>query len=104
LAKDLQVIYQAFTVVDPTSVLNGAVNDNEINQLMLEVVAVGEKHGIRFPRAFALLFKQILYFDRYIKILAPDMELFNDDRLQMFGRLENMDVSKTKPSKTRVLH
>lgn len=104
LAHDLEVIYQAFTVVDPTSVLNGAINDTEINQLMLEVIAVGEKHGIRFPRAFALLFKQILYFDRYIKILAPDMELFNDDRLQLFGRLENMDVSKTKPSKTRVLH
>jgi len=99
LAKDLEVIYQAFTVVDPASVLNGAVNDNEINQLMLEIVAVGEKHGIRFPRAFALLFKQILYFDRYIKILAPDMELFNDDRLQMFGKLED----KSKP-KSRVLH
>lgn len=96
LAKDLQVIYQAFTVVDPTHVLNGAVNDNEINQLMLEIVAVGEKHGIRFPRAFALLFKQILYFDRYIKILAPDMELFNDDRLQMFG--------KPSPSTPRILH
>jgi aarF domain-containing kinase len=50
LGKDLEVIYQAFTVVDPASVLNGAVNDNEINQLMLEIVAVGEKHGIRFPR------------------------------------------------------
>lgn len=99
LGKDLEVIYQAFTVVDPASVLNGAVNDNEINQLMLEIVAVGEKHGIRFPRAFALLFKQILYFDRYIKILAPDMELFNDDRLQMFGKLEDMN----KP-KSRVLH
>lgn len=99
LAKDLEVIYQAFTVVDPVSVLNGAVNDNEINQLMLEIVAVGEKHGIRFPRAFALLFKQILYFDRYIKILAPDMELFNDDRLQLFGKLED----KSKP-KSRVLH
>lgn len=99
LGKDLEVIYQAFTVVDPASVLNGAVNDNEINQLMLEIVAVGEKHGIRFPRAFALLFKQILYFDRYIKILAPDMELFNDDRLQMFGKLEEMN--KPKP---RVLH
>jgi len=96
LAKDLQVMYQAFTVVDPTHVLNGAVNDNEINQLMLEIVAIGEKHGIRFPRAFALLFKQILYFDRYIKILAPDMELFNDDRLQLFG--------KPTPPTPRTLH
>ena len=96
LGKDLEVIYQAFTVVDPASVLNGAVNDNEINQLMLEIVAVGEKHGIRFPRAFALLFKQILYFDRYIKILAPDMELFNDDRLQLFGKLEEMNKPDRK--------
>ncbi|PTQ87226.1 ABC1 kinase family protein [Agitococcus lubricus] len=101
LAKDLEVIYQAFTVVDPASVLNGSVNDNEINQLMLEIVAVGEKHGIRFPRAFALLFKQILYFDRYIKILAPDMELFNDDRLQLFGQLEQTAKAKPKP---RTLH
>ncbi len=86
LAKDLESMYQSLTVVDPAHVLNGAINDTEINNLMLEVVAVGERHGIRFPRAFALLFKQILYFDRYIKILAPDMELFNDDRLQMFGQ------------------
>ncbi|HEX5362238.1 MAG TPA: AarF/UbiB family protein [Fluviicoccus sp.] len=86
LAKDLQSMYQTMTVVDPAHVLNGAINDSEINKLMMDVVAVGERHGIRFPRAFALLFKQILYFDRYIKILAPDMELFADDRLQMFGK------------------
>jgi predicted unusual protein kinase regulating ubiquinone biosynthesis (AarF/ABC1/UbiB family) len=79
-------MYQTMTVVDPAHVLNGAINDSEINKLMMDVVAVGERHGIRFPRAFALLFKQILYFDRYIKILAPDMELFADDRLQMFGK------------------
>lgn len=97
LAKDLSAMYQTLTVVDPAHVLNGAVNDNEINQLMLDIVNVGERHGIRFPRAFALLFKQILYFDRYIKILAPDMELFHDDRLQMFG---------TPPmgNKTKLLH
>jgi aarF domain-containing kinase len=86
LAKDLESMYQTMTVVDPAHVLNGAINDNEINKLMMDVVAVGERHGIRFPRAFALLFKQILYFDRYIKILAPDLELFADDRLQMFGK------------------
>jgi aarF domain-containing kinase len=86
LAKDLEGMYQTMTVVDPAHVLNGAINDTEINKLMMDVVAVGERHGIRFPRAFALLFKQILYFDRYIKILAPDMELFADDRLQLFGK------------------
>ena len=60
-------------------------NENEINKLMLEVVAVGERHGIRFPRAFALLLKQMLYFDRYIRILAPDMNLFDDDRIEFMA-------------------
>jgi len=85
LAADLEQIYGALTTVDPEHVLNGAVNDNEINRIMLDIVAVGERHGIRFPRAFALLLKQILYFDRYIKILAPDMNLFADERLQFMG-------------------
>lgn len=85
LAKDLEEIYGAFTTVDPEHVLNGAVNDGEINRIMLDIVAVGERHGIRFPRAFALLLKQILYFDRYVKILAPDMNMFADDRIAFMG-------------------
>lgn len=85
LAKDLEGIYTSFTQVDPEHVLNGAINDNEINRMMLDIVAVGERHGIRFPRAFALLLKQILYFDRYIKILAPDMNLFDDERIEFVG-------------------
>ena len=54
-------------------------------QLWDDLIALGERHGIRFPRAFALLLKQILYFDRYIKILAPDMNLFDDERLEFLG-------------------
>ena len=34
-------------------------------------------------RAFALLLKQILYFDRYVKILAPNMNVFADDRIAL---------------------
>jgi aarF domain-containing kinase len=85
LTHDLEELYGAFTTVDPEHVLNGAVNDTEINRIMLDIVAVGERHGIRFPRAFALLLKQILYFDRYIKILAPDMNMFADDRIAFMG-------------------
>ncbi|PQA33959.1 ABC1 kinase family protein [Amnimonas aquatica] len=85
LAKDLEAIYGAATQVDPEQVVNALANDSEINKLMLEIVAVGERHGIRFPRAFALLLKQMLYFDRYIRILAPDMNLFDDERLEFLG-------------------
>ncbi|HET8731775.1 MAG TPA: AarF/ABC1/UbiB kinase family protein [Moraxellaceae bacterium] len=85
LEKDLEQLYGTFTNVNPEHVLNGAVNDNEINRIMLDIVAAGERHGIRFPRAFALLLKQILYFDRYVKILAPDLNVFADDRIEMLG-------------------
>lgn len=85
LSKDLEEIYESFTTVSPEQVLNGTLNDNDVNRMMLDVVAVGERHGIRFPRAFALLLKQILYFDRYVKILAPDMNLFDDDRIEFMS-------------------
>lgn len=89
LARDLEAIYGAATQVDPEQVINALANDNEINKLMLDIVAVGERHGIRFPRAFALLLKQILYFDRYIRILAPDMNLFDDDRIEFLALTED---------------
>lgn len=92
LAADLELIYGAATQVDPEAVMSALANDNEINKLMMDIVAVGERHGIRFPRAFALLLKQILYFDRYIRILAPEMNLFDDDRIDFVS----MDVNKPK--------
>lgn len=99
LAKDLEAIYGAATQVSPDAVMNAMANDSEINKLMLEIVAVGERHGIRFPRAFALLLKQMLYFDRYIRILAPDMDLFSDDRIEFV--VPGMEESDDKP---RLLH
>lgn len=85
LERDLEQLYGTFVSVNPEHVFNGAVNDNEINRIMLDIVAAGERHGIRFPRAFALLLKQILYFDRYVKILAPDLNVFSDDRIDLMG-------------------
>jgi len=41
------------------------------------------RYGIRFPREFALLIKQVLYFDRYTSLLAPGLDVLNDERLSM---------------------
>ena len=35
------------------------------------------------PREFILITKQMLYFDRYAKILAPQLNVFSDPRLIM---------------------
>ncbi len=58
------------------------LDERELNRVMIQMVEIGERHGLRFPREFALLMKQMLYFDRYIRILAPGMDLFQDARVQ----------------------
>lgn len=59
------------------------LGDEEINQILIRIVQVGETHGIKFPREFGLLLKQILYFDRYVKILSPELDILNDERVNI---------------------
>mmetsp|Transcript_16521 Transcript_16521/g.19046 ORF Transcript_16521/g.19046 Transcript_16521/m.19046 type:complete len:98 (-) Transcript_16521:28-321(-) len=65
------------------------VEGEEITNLMLDVVAVTENNGLRLPREFGLLVKQSLYFDRYLKILAPGLDVMNDDRVGLSSSKEN---------------
>lgn len=48
-----------------------------------QIVQVGNDHGIRFPRELGMLLKQLLYFDRYTKILAPQLSIVDDDRIRL---------------------
>jgi len=84
LATDLQRLYRQMDTMVPDDVpyeMHQA--DDDVNNILLEMVKVGESHGLHFPREFALLLKQFLYFDRYVHILAPEMDVFMDDRLTM---------------------
>ena len=86
LAQDLRNLYQSMDRMvpdDSASEWQGADTDDEVNNILMEVVRIGEDHGLHFPREFALLLKQFLYFDRYVHILAPEMDVFMDDRLTM---------------------
>ena len=60
-------------------------NESEITDLLLELVEVTENNGLKLPREFGLLVKQSLYFDRYLKILAPTVDVMNDDRVMIGG-------------------
>lgn len=92
LAKDIEMVMKKILAEDglfigktidkmDTSKLKD--HTAEINQMMLEIVEVGKRHGIHFPRDFALLTKQMLYFDRFMRVLAPEVDMFNDRRIQM---------------------
>lgn len=47
---------------------------------------VADDNGIRFPREFGLLLKQLLYFDRYTRLLAPKLSVLSDERITRTGR------------------
>ena len=55
---------------------------NQINRVVLDLVRVAETYGLQFPREFGLLLKQVLYFDRYVQVLSPQLEMLNDDRIR----------------------
>lgn len=85
LASSLQAIDTELIVAAGTGGVSASVvaDDAAINRLLIDLIRVGEDNGVRFPREFALLIKQILYFDRYTRLLAPSLRVFDDDRINL---------------------
>jgi len=88
LAVDLEALFRRLDLAPGSPgdaadypVYDEPPEDEDLNRALMELVAVGRRHGIRFPREFTLLVKQFLYFDRYIRMLAPDLALFGDPRV-----------------------
>ncbi|MBC7193943.1 MAG: AarF/ABC1/UbiB kinase family protein, partial [Marinobacter sp.] len=84
LAADLRRLYQQMDKMVPDEIPYEADQaEDDVNHILMDMVKIGESHGLHFPREFALLLKQFLYFDRYVHILAPEMDVFMDERLNM---------------------
>ncbi|KAI7749307.1 hypothetical protein M8C21_023642 [Ambrosia artemisiifolia] len=81
---DTEVVVATATRTDTNATAISAnllVDERQMNALFLDVVRVSESYGLRFPREFALLMKQLLYFDRYTRLLAPNMNMLQDQRI-----------------------
>ncbi len=84
LARDLRdLIESARNMIEGPAPAQPELDVDEAERFMLSIVDLGRKHGVRFPKEFALLLKQLLYFDRYIQLLAPDLSPFEDSRIQL---------------------
>jgi len=83
-AKDIEQLIQKLGSHEDSNHNNHP--DEFIQSFTLQLSAISKQHGIRFPREFTLLIKQFLYFDRYIRLLAPELQMFNDDRV-LLGHL-----------------
>eukprot|EP00913_Durusdinium_trenchii_P002537 g2346.t1 len=93
LAQDVASVLGRIAGLEPEVVLRGkgdgrvvaevALDNDQVTELLLEVVRVADSNGLKLPREFALLVKQALYFDRYTKLLAPDLDPLRDERASL---------------------
>ena len=93
--RDIETVMKRIASVQPditiTEMSDGSVggsldfDETEITNLLLELVDITEDNGLKLPREFGLLVKQSLYFDRYLKILAPELDVMNDSRVSGLG-------------------
>lgn len=93
-SQDLRKLGESFEKIDTeliVSVEDGAAaatiaaDNDAVNRFLIDIIRVGEENGVKFPREFALLIKQVLYFDRYTRLLAPTMKPFEDERITNLG-------------------
>ena len=88
-ARDLGEVFSSIDsmAADVASGAGGAgavsVDETALNRAVAAIGRVADGYGIRFPREFALLVKQVLYFDRYTTLLAPGLDVLNDERISM---------------------
>lgn len=83
-ARDLEAAAAKLDVVatDLSSSREVSVDDSQVAALAVELVGVADRNGVKLPREFGILLKQVLYFDRYTRLLAPDLDVMSDDRLE----------------------
>ena len=56
------------------------------------------RHRMKMPNEFILITKQLLYFDRYAKALAPRLNVFTDPRL-VLGMMQDIQKARSQQAK-----
>jgi predicted unusual protein kinase regulating ubiquinone biosynthesis (AarF/ABC1/UbiB family) len=72
-ARDLEKTY--------SPILKLAYQDINYAEILPKIQEVSSRHRMKMPKEFVLITKQMLYFDRYARLLAPSLNVFADPRL-----------------------
>jgi predicted unusual protein kinase regulating ubiquinone biosynthesis (AarF/ABC1/UbiB family) len=73
LARDLEAMAQPL--------LGSTLADVNYGELLSQILTVAARYRLRLPREMVLLAKQLLYFERYAKAMAPDYRILSDPRI-----------------------
>ena len=66
-------------IVEP--ILGRPLSEISYGQVLIDIVRIGTRYEVRLPREMVLVAKQMLYFERYAKLMAPDWAILNDPEL-----------------------
>lgn len=104
-----QAIFDMGAVLNPTSLEESAKDIAEIvepilgrplseisyGQVLIDIVRIGTRYEVRLPRELVLVAKQLLYFERYAKLMAPDWAILADPELLafLFGDMADIEVA-----------
>jgi len=102
-ANDLRKVYETLDSIEPTVLVDEdtfdgtpraavTVDQQQVTQLASDLIVAAEENKIKLPKAFGILIKQLIYFDRYVQLLAPDLEVIDDDRVAFVDAVA-VDVS-----------
>lgn len=80
LSKDLEIVFSKMTEMVLKVQMGDleSLDDKKLNAILFEFREISIQNGLKIPKEFGLLIKQILYFDRYVKTMAPDIDLIRD--------------------------
>jgi predicted unusual protein kinase regulating ubiquinone biosynthesis (AarF/ABC1/UbiB family) len=66
-------------IVEP--ILAKPLSEISYGQVLVDIVRIGTRYEVRLPRELVLVAKQLLYFERYAKLMAPDWNILDDPDL-----------------------
>ena len=69
-------------IVEP--ILGRPLSEISYGEVLIDIVRVGTRYDVRLPRELVLVAKQLLYFERYAKLMAPDWAILADPELLSF--------------------
>ena len=66
-------------IVEP--ILSRPLSEISYGEVLVDIIRIGTRYDVRLPRELVLVAKQMLYFERYAKLMAPDWAILNDPDL-----------------------
>lgn len=65
-------------------VLASPLSEISLGEILLEFINIGALYDLRMPHELVMLVKQVLYVERYIKLMAPEWVMMSDPMMFQF--------------------